>query len=468
MEAVMFIGREEELKFLEERYQKGDGQLIVLYGRRRIGKTEILRKFCEDKAHVFYSCTECPDAQQLTQFSERVLTKDMPASKYIQRFNDWIQALSSVAELPGTGKKLLVIDEFPYMVKNNTAIPSILQNLWDETLKNKNIMIILCGSAMSFIEKDILAEKNPLYGRATGILKMNEMSFFDAVQFVPNYSPEEKITTYAVLGGIPHYLKQFSDKKSIEENIVENILARGSTLYSEVEFLIRQELRETSTYNVIIEAIALGNTKLNDIFLKTQIEKSKLSAYLNNLIELGIIRREFSVEDGIKDYANIQRGLYQITDKFFRFWYAYVFPNYSELESGDAVGIWKYVVSKELDVYTSHVFEDVCIEYLRRQNREEKLPFHFTQIGRWWTKTDELDVMALDHTKKNYLLGECKYKNSKFALSDFTHMKEKFKPKGKELSLFYYLFSKNGFTEDVIAQSEKEKIKLITPMDLVQ
>lgn len=129
----------------------------------------------------------------------------------------------------------------------------------------------------------------------------------------------------------------------------------------------------------------------------------------------------------------------------------------------------RYTCRKESTLWESdRYFDDVCIEYLRRQNREEKLPFHFTQIGRWWTKTDELDVMALDHTKKNYLLGECKYKNSKFALSDFTHMKEKFKPKGKELNLFYYLFSKNGFTEDVIAQSEKEKIKLITPMNLVQ
>ena len=152
----MFIGRKEELAFLEERYQQEGSQLVVLYGRRRVGKTETLRQFCRDKEHVFFSCTESPDEQQLTSFSERILQKGIPAASYIQRFSDWEKALGSITELPGKGKKLLIIDEFPYMVKGNRSIPSILQYLWDSRLKDENVMIILCGSAMSFIEKEIL------------------------------------------------------------------------------------------------------------------------------------------------------------------------------------------------------------------------------------------------------------------------------------------------------------------------
>lgn len=326
----MFIGRKEELAFLEERYQQEGSQLVVLYGRRRVGKTETLRQFCRDKEHVFFSCTESPDEQQLTSFSERILQKGIPAASYIQRFSDWEKALGSITELPGKGKKLLIIDEFPYMVKGNRSIPSILQNLWDSRLKDENVMIILCGSAMSFIEKEILAEKNPLYGRTTGILKMREMDFYDAVQFVPNYSPEDKIAVYAILGGIPHYLKQFDDRLTLGKNVRKYILSRGSILYSEVEFLMRQELRETSVYNAIIAAVALGNTKLNDIYQKTQIEKTKLSSYLNNLMELGILEREFSMTEGIKEQANVQRGIYRVADNYFRFWYAFVFPNLSE------------------------------------------------------------------------------------------------------------------------------------------
>ena len=265
----MFIGRESELNFLEERYSSNKGELVVLYGRRRVGKTETLKQFCKDKPHLFFSCRECTDKLQLKNFSEKLLKEKIPASAYISEFTDWEKAFRSITELPyGEKKKLVVIDEFPYMCKGNESIPSVLQNLWDDLLKDENIMLILCGSAMSFIEKELLAEKNPLYGRATGIYKMTEMGFYDAAKFVPDYSPKEKVIAYSILGGIPHYLNQFDGNRTLEENIKKSILSKGSALYSEVEFLLRQELRETPVYNSIIEAVALGNTKLNEISMK--------------------------------------------------------------------------------------------------------------------------------------------------------------------------------------------------------
>ena len=450
----MFIGRRDELCFLEERYQTNQAQLIVLYGRRRIGKTETLRHFCADKPHVFYSCTECTDGQQLKAFSERMLKTGMPAGQYVNTFSSWEQAFKSTLELPGNQKKLLIIDEFPYMVKANTEIPSILQNLWDQLLKDSSVMIILCGSAMSFIEKEILAEKNPLYGRATGILKMKEMSFYDAIQFVPNYTPDEKIATYAVLGGIPHYLKQFQADLSLSQNIKKHILSRGSILYSEVEFLMRQELRETTTYNTIITAIALGNTKLNDIYTKTQIEKTKLSVYLRNLTDLGILYREFSVEDSIKEHANIQRGIYRLTDNFFRFWYAFVFPNLSELETDDAEGVWNYVIKDKLDDYISFIFEDICKQYLREKNKQNELSFHFSQIGRWWNKTDEIDILAMNMDKTHFLIGECKYRNSVFPLAELTKLQRKFPNQDNCKHVEYWLFSKTHFAKDILSISD--------------
>lgn len=223
-----------------------------------MGKTETLHKFCQGKKHIFYSCIDCPDLQQLELFSGKLLHKDNPAAKYIETFHDWKQAFENLSELSLKEKQLIVIDEFPYMVQHNPAIPSILQNIWDSAY------------------------------------------FFDAIKFFPGFSPNDKIAAYSVLGGIPHYLKQFDDKKTLKENIVSQILQKGSILYSEVEFLLRQELRETSVYNVIIQAIALGNTKLNDIYQKTLIEKSKISVYLKNLMDLGIVCREFPVDTGTK------------------------------------------------------------------------------------------------------------------------------------------------------------------------
>lgn len=463
----MFIGRQDELNFLEEKYQSKNGQLIVMYGRRRVGKTETLRKFCRNKQHVFYTCIECPDEQQLNAFSSRMLQTGMAAAQYVNSFSNWEQAFQSILEIPNQGKTVLIIDEFPYMVRSNPSIPSVLQRLWDDILKSKNIMIVLCGSAMSFMEKEILAEKNPLYGRATGILKMNEMNFYDAIQFIPNYNAADKIVTYAILGGIPHYLKQFDDCISLEDNIQKNILTRGSILYSEVEFLLRQELREISIYNVIIEAIALGNTKLNDIYQKTQIEKTKLSAYLKNLMDLRIISREFSVDGGIKEKANTQRGLYRVTDNYFRFWYSFVFPSISELEAGDASGVYEYMVKPELENYASFIFEDICREYLRLKNRRNELPFHFSKIGRWWNKTDELDIMAVDCHKQNFLLGECKYKNSSFTASDLKNMRQKFKPKSENASLYYWLFSKSGYTGEVLEAARKASVYPVTLEEIV-
>ena len=445
----MFIGREAELKFLQEKYEAPGGQLVVLYGRRRIGKTETLREFSKDKAHAFYSCREISDTEQLRAFSERILKTGMPAAQYIRVFEDWDTAFGSIVDFPATtGKKLLIIDEFPYMCRGNTAIPSILQNLWDEKLKDQEVMLILCGSAMSFIEKKLLSEKNPLYGRATGIYKMKEMPFYDAIRFFPNYSDEEKMLTYAVLGGIPHYLRQFDQTLSFVDNVRRNVLSKGCVLYSEIEFLIRQELRETAFYNTIIEAIALGNTRLVDIHAKTQIDKAKISVYLKNLMELEIIEREFSVLSGAKEKAASMRGIYKLTDNFFRFWFSFVSPNLSELEAGDVDGVFQHIIFPQLNEFSSLAFEDVCREYLRRKNRADCLPFHFTKIGRWWGKAQrvideknetyetEIDVMAVDRSANNYLIGECKFRNTELDVGEYRRLIGKFIPK-KQISTCY-------------------------------
>lgn len=474
----MFIGREAELGFLEDRYGQEGGQLVVLYGRRRVGKTETLRQFCKDKPHVFFSCRECTDKMQLKAFSEKLLKEKIPAASYITQFQDWEKAFRSVADLPyGDKKRLLVLDEFPYMCKGDASIPSMLQNLWDEFLKDENVMIVLCGSAMSFIENELLSEKNPLYGRATGIYKMTEMGFYDAVKFFPDYSDRDKVLVYSVLGGIPHYLKQFDARRSLDENIKKNILTKGCALYSEVEFLLRQELRETPLYNSIIEAVALGNTKLNDISIKSLIDDaSKTSVYLKNLMELGIVQREFSVSEKIKEKVNLNRGWYRLTDNFFRFWYAFVFTNYSDLESGDVEGVYQYAIEPGLHQYASAAFEDICREYVRELQKANALPFRYSRLGRWWGKTTvrrkevlevqetEIDIFAISRSADKILAGECKFKGQPFRYSEFLDLKAKLSPQQKESDFYYYLFSESGFDENIVA--EAKKLNNVTLCDL--
>lgn len=481
----MFIGREAELKFLQDKYTEERGQLIVLYGRRRVGKTETLREFCKDKPHVFFSCTQTTDLVQLRNFSGRMFKEDIPAKNYISEFADWEKAFRAVLDLPyGNQKKLLVIDEFPYMCRGNKSIPSILQNLWDAELRDSNVMIILCGSAMSFIEKELLSEKNPLYGRATGIYKMKEMGFYDVVKFFPEYSDRDKVLTYAVLGGIPHYLRQWNPKLSVDENIKRNILTKGCILYSEVEFLLHQELRETPIYNSIIEAVALGNTKLNDISQKSLLEDTaKTSVYLKNLMELGIVEREFSVDAKIKERANSGRGTYRLTDNFFRFWYAFGFANYSQLEDGDVDGVYEYVVKPALHEFASFAFEDVCREFVRMLQKKNELPFRYSKMGRWMGKTTvrdetasdglrtaetEIDLLCIGKDAKEYLVGECKFKGVPFSYSEYLDTLAKLTPL-KEKSKFYYaLFSESGFDQKILDCAVMNETQLYSMEDIVE
>ncbi len=481
----MFIGRETELKFLNDKYETAGGQLVVLYGRRRVGKTETLREFCKGKPHVFFSCTQTTDRVQLQKFSKQVLKENIPARNYITEFADWEKAFRAILDLPyGESKKLIVIDEFPYMCKGNKSIPSILQNLWDAELRDANVMIVLCGSAMSFIEKDLLAEKNPLYGRATGIYKMKEMGFYDAVKFFPEYTPRDKVIAYSVLGGIPHYLRQWDPKRSVAENIRQNILTKGCILYSEVEFLLHQELRETPIYNSIIEAVALGNTTLNNISQKSLVEDtSKTSVYLKNLIELGIVEREFSVDAKLKEQANGSRGTYRLTDNFFRFWYAFGLTNFSQLEDGDVEGVYEYIVEPALHEFAAFTFEDVCREFVRELQKKHALPFRFTRMGRWTgnttvrdTKTEsglrtantEIDLLAIDQSGTEYLVGECKFKKERFTYGEYLDTLAKLTPQKKAANFHYALFSENGFDEKIIADAKQNEVMLYDLNQIVE
>jgi len=312
---------------------------------------------------------------------------------------------------------------------------------------------------------------------------MKEMGFYDAVKFFPDYSARDKVLAYAVLGGIPYYLKQWKQTLSIDDNIKQNILTKGSVLYSEVEFLLHQELRETPIYNSVIEAVAMGNTKLNDISQKSLVDDtSKTSVYLKNLIELGIVEREFSVDAKIKEHANTNRGLYRLTDNFFRFWYAFGFANYSQLEDDDVDGVYKYVIKPALHEFAAFAFEDVCREFVSIMQKNNELPFRYAKMGRWFGKTTvrdtkkenglrtaqtEIDVLCIDRNKENYLVGECKFKGAAFSYSEYLDTLAKLMPLKEKAKFYYALFSESGFDEKVIQSAKDTVTTLYTLEDII-
>ena len=282
------------------------------------------------------------------------------------------------------------------------------------------------------------------------------------------------------------YDKKFDevfDQLQHEENIKQNILTKGCVLYSEVDFLLHQELRETPVYNSIIEAVALGNTTLNNISQKSLIEDtSKTSVYLKNLIELGIVEREFSVDAKIKEQANGNRGTYKLTDNFFRFWYAFGFANFSQLEDGDVDGVYEYIVKPELHKFASVAFEDVCREFVRKMQKNNELPFRYSKMGRWTGKTTirdkntanglrigetEIDILCIDQKAENYLVGECKFKKEAFTYAEYLNTLAKLTPLKEKAQFYYALFSENGFDEKITADTKSSGTLLFSLEQIV-
>ena len=425
---MAFIGRDDDLKQLQECFTERRAQLVFVYGRRRVGKTETLIQLAKDKETLFFAAQNATKDEQLASFSRR----------------------------------LVIFDEFPYLVKSDPSLPSVLQNLWDHTLRHANLMIVICGSAMSFIEKELLGEKSPLYGRATGILKMLPMPYWDAAQFFPNYSSEDKALAYAILGGIPRYLEEFDPDETIDANVKRHILRRIAPLYSEVEFLLHEELRETAKYNSVIRAIALGATSLNEIATHTMMANATVSSYLANLMELGIVEREFPVTAKPKERAKGSRGLYQLSDNFFRFWYSFVFPYRSELERGDVEGVYERHIKPVLHDFAGKPFEGLCREWMWRESAAGRLPFRARAVGRWWDRQDEIDVMAVDNASDAAIVGECKFRNAPVDRSVLNLLRDRAARTGIGQRT-YLLFSLGGFDQSLVddAAASQSDVQLV-------
>lgn len=444
----VFIGREKEIADLNELYSQDKFQLFVLYGRRRVGKTTLLNEFCKDKETIFYSAEQSNEKLNLEKFSSLVF--NFYGENNLAPFSSWTNALSYIDDRQKDKKLVLVIDEFPYLVKKNKALLSELQHLIDHKLTRGNLFIILCGSYMGFMEKEVLGSKSPLFGRRTAQLHMKPFNYQTSSKFLNGFSNEEKLELYGAFGGTPLYLQQINNNESFEENIKRSYLKVTSYLYEEALLLLRQEVQEPGVYSAIIEAIASGYTKANEISTKIGEDSAKCLKYIKTLCELGILHKETPF--GEKETS--RKTIYGISDFMFRFWYRYVFANRTLIETGAQQAVWLKKIEPDYNGYMGLVFEKVCADYLSDKNAKGELPILFTSIGRWWGTNpvthgqEEIDLVAND--RKDYIFGECKWRNEKLDLSVLRELKTKADIFSKNRNnTYYFLFSKSGFTDAV-------------------
>jgi len=465
----VFINRKIELGILSNLYESERAELYVLYGRRRVGKTELLNAFCQDKPHIFFIATLSTDAEQLATFSQQIWAFTHSETSANFSFPTWDAAFKALVDLPG--KPIVVLDEFTYLISGNKAIPSILQKVWDASLKNTQIKLFLCGSYIGMMETEVLGYRAPLYGRRTQSTLLAPLDLPSSALFYPNYTADEQFLAWAILGGMPYYLRTFNEKMDIFSNIGGHILdARTAELFREPHLLLMEELREPRNYFSILRAIAQGNTRLNEIAQASGVgAASTVSRYLDILQQMHLVTRRVPANEPKPKKS--KRGIYQIDDHFLRFWFRYVHPNQSSLDLGLTDAILEKRVAPDLDHFVASTFEEASREHIAQLARQGKLSFLPENIGAWWNRDAEIDVLAISFSEKKALIGECKWSINPVGvnvLNDLQRKEKIFRQRGQMEELSYALFSRVGFTPALVALAREMGVMLFTVEQMVR
>ena len=467
MERFYDRGRIFELNSLERLYERNEFTFAVVYGRRRVGKTSLINEFINrgNKKAVRFTATEDTNLVNLENFSQSIFTV-FPELSALGSFRSWEAALEFIVNQSKGEKMIIYIDEYPYLAKAYPPISSQIQRYIDLTLLKTNMMLILCGSSMSFMENQVLGYQSPLYGRRTAQYKVKPLDYYDSAEFFTNVSMEDKLLGYAVTNGIPKYLNAISGSGTVEKGISDAFLTKDGTLYEEPHNLLKQELREPAVYKAIIGAVASGATKLNVIATKVGEKDSKVATYMKNLIDLGILGKDVSMLS-----KNEKNGIYYVKDGMYRFWHRFVSRLATQIENNDT-DIYVTKIEPFISDFMGLAFEEICKQYMLRLSRSKKVPFPFDSIGRWWggnpitKEEEEIDIMATSTTEKDMIIGECKWKNKETGTDVYNDLKEKAAMFAGR-NIHYYIFSRSGFTAGLKKEAEKdEKLSLVSLEDL--
>ena len=457
----MFHCRDKELHDLNKRYKKDDFECIVVYGRRRVGKTALINEFCKSKSTVFFSALNASSQENLEALSKAIYEKDHPGAETAPVYQSFDAAFAEITRMAEEERLVFVIDEYPYLAKANKSISSRLQHIIDHTWKNGKLFLILCGSSMSFMEYQVLGYESPLYGRRTGQFKIQALTYKEMTAFNPNLTDEQQAFIYGITGGIPHYINKLNVDGDVDEALKENLFNTSSYLYEEPENLLKQELREPAIYNSVITAVASGASHSNEIATKVGIESPICAKYLKVLLDLGILIKETPITEKAG-----KKTIYAIGDNFFRFWYRFVPQNTSAISAGKIERIYDPIIKKYYPDYMGLIFEQMCREYLFLY--AEDVPVVLSDIGQWWgtdskaKKEVQIDIVGTPAEGNEYIIGSCKYRNTPVGVDEFELLKQYADVFGKGDKYHYYIFSKSGFTQGLQELANKGEVRLVT------
>ena len=449
-----FVNRAPELKFLQEEFAQNRASLVIIYGRRRIGKTTLIKHFIQDKDACYFVATEESERENRRNFQHSVA--DFTGNALLKKdvLLEWEEIFAELKKQQSGAKKIIVLDEFQDIGKARSSFPSVFQKIWDQVLADSRTMVILCGSLVGMMVEQTLTYSSPLYGRRTGQIRMDQISFQDYGEFFDPELDIDRIEYFSVTGGVPKYVELFQPTGDIFEAIEHNILSKRSFLYEEPIFLLEKEFGESGTYFSIIKSIAAGNRKLGKIASALGIGQSGLTRYLKTLQELDIIAREVPVTE--KNPEKSKKGLYRIKDNFISFWFKFVHPYRSFLEIDNTEIVLDKVKQRFRENHVSFVYEDICREWLLHHGLKGDAGTVIRSVGRWWDKDTEIDVVGLTENGTDIVFGECKYTQQATDADVYFRLVEKSKlVQTRAERKSYIIFSQSGFTRALMDMAAK-------------
>ena len=460
-----FVNRDSELVFLNEQYKNESAAMVVLYGRRRVGKTALIHEFTRGKPFLYFLASEEAENLNMRALKDQIAVYTGDALLAQAEIDNWDILFQTLAKYTSDQRLVLVLDEFQYLGRTNPAFPSIFQRICEKYLQMKNIMVILCGSLIHMMETQVLNYNSPLYGRRTGQIKLRQIDFQHYSEFFDNLSYRDLVEHYAVTGGVPKYIELFDGRADLFFEIERHILNRQSLLFEEPIFLLQNEVTETGSYFSIIKSIAAGNHRLGKICADIGVRQTNLPRYLKTLIDMDILEREVPVTESNPEKSKM--GLYRIKDNFLRFWFRFVYPEKARLELSDQSYVMQKIKSGFVDSHVAFVYESVCLSEMWQFARQGK--FVFNKLGRWWNNREEIDIVGLDAGGNEIVFGECKYQNKPMDTDVFESLlrkKEHVLWKNGSRTERFALFSISGFTErlQMLAENRDDLILFEKPL----
>jgi len=460
-DVIVFMGRQNELKKLDELYNSGKFECVIVHGRLRVGKTALLREFMKNKRSIYFAAQETSSRENLQNLVNlvKVFSREPETQTQAQEINSYTDVFNRIFWLTCSERVVLIIDDYELLAASHRGISELIRGQVDQWFIESRLMLVICGSSEPVMERETLNYDSPFQGCRTAQIRLQPFTFFETRRYYTNFSPYDIAIIYGVTGGIPRYLELMDPDLPIERNIRRAFFDTTSLLFEEPANILRREVHEPGYFSAVLKAIATGCNKISEIAAAVGLETNACTVYLKNLIALGFVGKHTPVTEKAGE-----KTIYEIEDSMFRFWYRFVPDNISLIQSGMTDKIWRSV-SSEISLFMHKVFEDICRQWVKLRNSAGRLPVEFAEVGRWWgidpmLETDVAIPIVAYLDDSHALFGDCVWSDEQTGEDVLAALEDRSRL-FRHPNRYLFLFSRSGFTDECAALAQRIGANLV-------